>query len=174
MSTVARIQGLVKFGLWCSKPLSAIIRLYRGGQFYWWRKAEYQEITTDLSQVTDKLYHEYTSPWTGFKLTTLVIGIDCTGSCKSNYHTIATTTAFHEDSMPLDNTEVISFMPFNDLYFLCVSHYYFFLFLLITVWDYIVWNQKHKKHLVMIWRWDVIQGPITFTYKNVIIHICYL
>ena len=64
----------------------------------------------------------------GFKLTTLVIGIDCTGSCKSNYHTIATTMAFHEDSMLLDNTEVISFMPFNDLYFLCVSHYFFFFF----------------------------------------------
>ena len=31
---------------------------------------------------------------TGFELTTLVvIGIDCTGSCKSNYHLIMTTTA---------------------------------------------------------------------------------
>ena len=30
----------------------------------------------------------------GFKLTSLVvIGTDCTGSCKSNYHTITTTTA---------------------------------------------------------------------------------
>jgi len=30
---------------------------------------------------------EYTSTWMGFKLTTLVvIGTDCTGSCKSNYH----------------------------------------------------------------------------------------
>ena len=32
--------------------------------------------------------------WAGFKLTTLVvIGTDCTGSCKSNYHLIMTTTA---------------------------------------------------------------------------------
>ena len=28
-----------------------------GGQFYWWRKPEYQEKTADQSQVTDKLYH---------------------------------------------------------------------------------------------------------------------
>jgi len=26
-------------------------------QFYWWSKPEYPEITTDLSQVNDKLYH---------------------------------------------------------------------------------------------------------------------
>jgi hypothetical protein len=36
----------------------------------------------------------YTSPWTGFKLTTsVVIGTDCIGSCTSNYHTITATTA---------------------------------------------------------------------------------
>jgi hypothetical protein len=51
-----------------------------------------------MSQVTDKFITlcciEYTSPWTGFKLTTLVVmGTDCTGSYKSNYHTIRTTTA---------------------------------------------------------------------------------
>ena len=54
------------------------------------------ENTTDLSQVTDKLYHTmlYTSSWSRFKLTTsVVIGIDCIGNCKSNYHTITTTTA---------------------------------------------------------------------------------
>ena len=29
---------------------------------YWWRKPEYPEKTTDLSQVTDKLSHNVVSP----------------------------------------------------------------------------------------------------------------
>jgi hypothetical protein len=84
-------------------------------------KPEYPEKSTNQSHVTDKLYHImlYTSPWSRFELTTLVvIGTDCIGSCKSNYHAITATTLKQEFITWIFLSEMKVFLQSADFLFI--------------------------------------------------------
>jgi hypothetical protein len=78
------------FAWWCLTPLSTIFRLYRGGQFYRWRKLGDPAKNTDIASHWQTLSHNVVH----LSLVEIqthnisVIGTDCTGSCKFNYHTI--------------------------------------------------------------------------------------
>ena len=51
------IQSISLGGMVLLMPLSTILQLHRSGQFYWWRKLEYLEKNTDLTQFTDQGIH---------------------------------------------------------------------------------------------------------------------
>ena len=117
---VISLQSTNGYELWCFNN----IQLYHGCQLYWWRKPEYMEKTTDLSQVTDKLYHIMLYwvhlAWAGFKLTTLVmIGTNCIGSYKSNYHMITITmplTLIYENWYHVNNWTYSNGIPLEELF----------------------------------------------------------
>ena len=77
---------------WCLTALSTIFQLYRVVSFIGGgNRSSKRKPPTCCKSLTNIML--YTSPWLRFKLTTsVVIGTDCIGSCKSNYHTITTTT----------------------------------------------------------------------------------
>ena len=81
------------------------------------------EKTTDLGQVTDNLYHImlYTSPWSRFELTALVvIGTDSIDSCKFNYHTITTASAL---TWCIIYIQIITKQTYINLALVTLSHF---------------------------------------------------
>ena len=92
---VGEEKSTVGLVLWYLMWLSTTFRLYHGGQFYWWRKPVDWKNHWPAASHWQTIHNVvYTSPWAGVEPTiSVVIGTDCIGSCKSNYHMITVTTA---------------------------------------------------------------------------------
>ena len=99
--SLSLIFRLVWFGLWCLTYFQqyfsyiVVVSFIGGGNRSTWRKPP--TCHKSLTNFITWCCIEYTSPWSRFEITTLVvIGNDCMGSCKSNYYTTKTTMAPYE------------------------------------------------------------------------------
>jgi hypothetical protein len=79
----ATIQLVCLIRIFRLKSVSVKFQLYRRDQFYWWRKPEYQEKTTNMLQVTDNynmLWHIFCVSCV-FLLLIFKLGIDMAIKC---------------------------------------------------------------------------------------------
>ena len=89
-------------GLRCLLPLSTIFQLYNGSQISWcWKPptpgSHWQTLSHNVVSSTHR--HERDS-----NIQSVVMGTDCVGSCKSNYHTITTTPlSYFQDENKFNN-----------------------------------------------------------------------